>query len=79
MLINQKEKISSQRTTWFIYLIKRALNPNFLNLTINREKFWLKKRFGPISYLAFVKKLKENYYLNIHSKVLLGIRVIAQC
>jgi len=27
---------------------KGALNPNFLNLTINREKFWLLKRFGSI-------------------------------
>jgi len=28
---------------------KGALNLNFLNLTIRREKFWLWKRFGPIS------------------------------
>jgi len=28
---------------------KGALNPNILNLTINREKFCLQKRFGPIS------------------------------
>jgi len=28
---------------------KRALNPNFLNLTKNREKFCFEKRFGPIS------------------------------
>jgi len=41
----------------FSLQIKGALNPNFLNLTINKEKFWLKKRFGPISQLAFVKKL----------------------
>jgi len=32
-------------------LLEGALNLNFLNLTINRprEKFGLKKRFGPIS------------------------------
>jgi len=29
--------------------VKGALNPNFLNLIINREKFWLEKRLGPIS------------------------------
>jgi len=29
--------------------IKGALNPNFLNLNINREKYWLQKRFGHIS------------------------------
>jgi len=42
-------------------MLKVALNPNFLNLTINREKFWLQKRFGPISYLAFVKQLYEDF------------------
>jgi len=26
--------------------LKGALNPNFLNLTIRREKFWLYKRYG---------------------------------
>jgi len=30
-------------------VVKGELNLNFLNLTINREKFWLLKRFGPIS------------------------------
>jgi len=38
-------------------LLKGALNPYFLNLTIDGEKFWLQKRFGPICLLAFVKKL----------------------
>jgi len=26
---------------WYASVLKRALNPNFLNLTINREEFWL--------------------------------------
>jgi len=30
------------------WLIKGALNPTFLNLTLNK-KFWLQKYFGPIS------------------------------
>jgi len=29
--------------------VKGVLNPNFLNLTIKREKFWLYERYGPIS------------------------------
>jgi len=29
------------RRTRFKHSLKGALNPNFLNLTINREKFWL--------------------------------------
>jgi len=41
--------------------VKGALNPNFLNLTKNRETFCLYKRFGPIASLAFVKKLQEDF------------------
>jgi len=37
--------------------LKGALNHNFLNFTKDREKFCFEKRFGPISELAFVKKL----------------------
>jgi len=33
----------------FYVNIKEALNLNLLNLTINGEKFWLLKHFGPIS------------------------------
>jgi len=37
---------------WFQFekkIIKGALNPNFLNLTINRDELLLKIRFGAIS------------------------------
>jgi len=58
------------------FLLKGALNPNFLNLTVNREKFGSRNVLATSLNLLLLKSCKNTFIFNIHSKVLLGSGVI---
>jgi len=65
------------------FSLKGALNPNFLNMSINKEKNLALETFWSHFLTGFVKKLQEDFTFNIHSKVLgrgvlLGSGVITQ-
>jgi len=52
---------------------KGALNPNFLNLTINREKKICSRYVLVPFFHLLLLKVEEDFAFNIHSKVLLGM------
>jgi len=80
VFVKQRLLFWSPKLSLCKYGIKGALNPIFLNLTINREKFWLHRNvLVPFLNLLLLKSCKRtSITFNIHSKVLLESGVIAQ-
>jgi len=59
-------------------MLKGALNPNFLNFSIVEKNFGSRNVLVTFLNLLLLRSCKSTFTLNIHSKVLLGSRVIAQ-